>query len=352
MAASLLEMLESLAPGTAFRQALERIIQQGHGALIVLGEGPAVAAVSSGGFQLAITVFTPARLAELAKMDGGIVVSDDGERILAANVHFMPDPHLPTDETGARHRTAERLAAQTGKPVVAVSEDRRIATLFYAAEKTELARPTSVAARVNERLTTLERLRRRLDESGQQLTRAEVADLATYRDVVLTIQRAEVVRRIGAAIERDAASLGEEGSMVMLQAADLVRGVESLRDLVVRDHTRPRRSHAVREAIEALEVIPTEELDDWARVGKAVGFPDLDESADAAGVRLLAGLGRIPEGTQIDLTRRFKGQRRLLQATQEELERTPGIGPARAAALRAHFDRLVDAVAHWTPELG
>lgn len=352
MAASVLEMLESMAPGTAFRQALERIIQQGHGALVVLGDGPAVAAVSSGGFQLGVTVFTPARLAELAKMDGGIVLSDDGERIVAANVHFMPDPHLPTDETGARHRTAERLAAQTGKPVVAVSEDRRVATLFYGNEKTELARPTSVAARVNERLATLERLRRRLDEAEQRLTRAEVAGLATHLEVVLTLQRAEVVRRIGAAIERDAATLGEEGSLVMLQAADLVRGVVSLRDLVIRDHIRPRRSHAAREAIEALELMPTEDLDDWGRVGKSLGFPDLDESAEPAGVRLLAGLGRIPESVQVELSRRFRSQARLLAATQQELERTPGIGRARAAALRAHFDRLADAAAHWSLELG
>ena len=58
---------------------------------------------------------------------------------MAAAVHFVPDGSIPTDETGARHRTAERMAAQTGKPVVAVSEGRRVATLFYGGQKIELA---------------------------------------------------------------------------------------------------------------------------------------------------------------------------------------------------------------------
>ena len=106
---SISETLERLAPGTPMRYALERIIQQGKGGLVVLGQNAQVNAASSGGFQLQDAAFTPARLAELSKMDGGIVVDDSWEVILAANVHFIPDGSSDTDETGARHRTAERL---------------------------------------------------------------------------------------------------------------------------------------------------------------------------------------------------------------------------------------------------
>ncbi|MDP3984657.1 MAG: DNA integrity scanning diadenylate cyclase DisA, partial [Acidimicrobiia bacterium] len=159
---SQLEMLARVAPGTPLRKALERIIQQGSGALLVLGDSPAVSAISSGGFRLEGVIFSAPRLAELAKMDGGIVIDDDWDRIVAANVHFLPDPDIPTDETGSRHRTAERLAVQTGKQVVAISEGRHLATLFHNGEKIELARPTVLAARANQDLQTLERLRRRL----------------------------------------------------------------------------------------------------------------------------------------------------------------------------------------------
>ena len=117
----LLDLLSRLAPGTPIRQGLERIIQQGSGALVVLGAGPGITGISSGGFRLQGVGFSPPRLAELAKMDGGIVVDDEWDRILAANVHFLPDADIPTDETGSRHRTAERVAIQTGKAVVAVS---------------------------------------------------------------------------------------------------------------------------------------------------------------------------------------------------------------------------------------
>ncbi|MCI0425996.1 MAG: diadenylate cyclase, partial [Actinobacteria bacterium] len=162
---SINETLERLAPGTPMRRAFDRIIQQGGGGLIVMGSSEKVSAASSGGFRLGGATFTPARLAELSKMDGGIVLDDSWGTILEANVHFIPDGSIPTDETGARHRTAERLAVETGKPVVAVSEGRRVATLYYEGQKVELAQPTEVAAHVNQDLQSLDRLRHRLDEA-------------------------------------------------------------------------------------------------------------------------------------------------------------------------------------------
>ena len=33
----------------------------------------------------------------------------------------MPDPTIPTNESGTRHRAAERTAIQTGYPVISVS---------------------------------------------------------------------------------------------------------------------------------------------------------------------------------------------------------------------------------------
>ncbi|MGH8942956.1 MAG: diadenylate cyclase, partial [Acidimicrobiia bacterium] len=83
------------------RRALERIIQQGKGGLVVLGDGAQVKEASSGGFRLRGAIFSPARLAELSKMDGGIVLDDSWSNILEAGVHFIPDGAIPTDETGA-----------------------------------------------------------------------------------------------------------------------------------------------------------------------------------------------------------------------------------------------------------
>ncbi len=40
----------------------------------------------------------------------------DGDASCAPAVHLMPDPAIHTDEAGTRHRTAERVAKQTGYP--------------------------------------------------------------------------------------------------------------------------------------------------------------------------------------------------------------------------------------------
>ena len=107
----------------------------------MLGDGAQVNEASSGGFSLKGPY--SARLVSPSSPNGrGIILDDSWSNILEAGVHFIPDGSIPTDETGARHRTAERMAAQTGKPVIAVSEGRKVATLFYGGQKIELASPT------------------------------------------------------------------------------------------------------------------------------------------------------------------------------------------------------------------
>lgn len=348
---SITETLERLAPGTDMRRALERIIQQGKGGLVVLGDGPEVAAASSGGFKLNGATFTPARLAELSKMDGGIVLDDAWATINAANVHFVPDGSIATDETGARHRTAERLAVETGKPVVAVSEGRKIATLFYGGEKIELAQPTEVAAHINQELQSLDRLRSRLDEAEGRLTRLEVAGLANYRGVVTLVQRAELVERLGRQVSSRALTLGDEGRIVTLQLNDLLSGVDHTLRLVLQDYLKPLRKGSVERAIERLNELSGSDLEDPIRVGKELGFPDLDELAVARGHRVLAQVGRLPDTVREEIVKHFGSVSKILNASEERLRSVEGVGDTRAAQLRSFLDRL-EATAHeWEPVL-
>ncbi|HWB89249.1 MAG TPA: DNA integrity scanning diadenylate cyclase DisA [Acidimicrobiia bacterium] len=348
---SIAETLERLAPGTQMRYALERIIQQGKGGLVVLGSNAKVTAVSSGGFKLNGTAFTPARLAELSKMDGGVVLDDTWSDILAANVHFMPDGTIPTDETGARHRTAERLARETGAPVVAVSEGRRVATLFYGEHKVELASPTDVAARVNQELQSLERLRSRLDDSEARLSRLEVTGLVSYRAAVTVVQRAEMVLRLGSVIRDRTRTLGDEGRVATLQLNDLLSGVRATEELVLLDYLKPLRTSAVERAIERLEELSGSELEDPNRVAKELGFSDLDDPADARGNRLLAQMGRLPDGVRDEIVRHFGSITSLLDAADDELTAVEGVGDARAKQLLAYFDRIEAAAHEWEPVL-
>ncbi len=333
------------------RRALERIIQQGKGGLVVLGDGPEVVEASSGGFPLRESSFTPARLAELSKMDGGIVLDDSWGRIVNAAVHFIPDGSIRTDETGARHRTAERMASQTGKAVVAVSEGRKVATLFYQGQKLELASPTEVTAHVNQELQSLDRLRRRLDDAENRLTRLEVSNLATYRPVLTVIQRAELVDRLGDMVAQRASTLGDEGHIVSLQLNDLLSGVDDTRRLVLQDYIRPLRSGAVARTVEHLEALTGTDLEDVTRLGKVLDFPDIDDPVRPRGHRILSRAGRLPEPVRVDLVRHYGSLDRILKATEEDLTTVEGVGDTRANQLRTYFDRLESMADEWEPLL-
>lgn len=346
---SLLDLLARVAPGTPLRKAIERIIQQGSGALLVLGYDPAVEAISSGGFRLEVVTFSAPRLAELAKMDGGIVIDDEWNRILAANVHFLPDSDIPTEETGSRHRTAERLAVQTGKPVVAISEGRHLATLFHDGHKIELGRPNVLAARANQDLQTLERVRRRLDAADERLTNLEVIGLVTYRAVVNVVQQGELVRRIGRQIEHQTVTLGGEARLIRVQLSELMRGVEHLLGATLADYSR-RNPAQEAENLDALAQLDDQDLDDMGMVAKVVGFPDLDDSVQPIGLRVLSKVGRIPESVRDVILVHFPTFEAMLAATPGELERVEGIGGTRANLLRRHFDRLRAAAAAWEPD--
>lgn len=333
------------------RNALERVIQQGKGGLVVLGHNAQVASASSGGFNLNGAHFTSARLAELSKMDGGIVLDDSWGNILWSNVHFIPDGSIPTDETGARHRTAERMAIETGKPVVAVSEGRRVATLFYGDQKIELRSPTEVAAHINQELQSLDRLRGRLDEAVARLTSAEVTGLATYRLAVTVIQRAELVGRLGAIVAGRALTLGEEGSIVTLQLTDLLSGVDEVRRLVLQDYLKPLRSGAVDRALELLESLAGPDIEDASRVAKELKFSDLDDPAEARGHRILSQVGRLPDSVREDIVRYFGSVAKLLRASEDQLIDVEGVGDTRASQLLSFFDRLQTSAQEWEPVL-
>src|SRR6187399_2727324 len=130
-------LLAQIAPGKPIRDGIERILQAGMGGLVVVGDGPAVLNICSGGFLLD-AAYSPQRLSELAKMDGAIILASDASRIARANVHLVPNPNVTTSETGTRHRTAERVARSIPVPVISVSEDMAVLTVYMHDAKHQL----------------------------------------------------------------------------------------------------------------------------------------------------------------------------------------------------------------------
>ncbi len=340
----LLGVLSKVAPGTALREAIDRIIRSGKGAIIILGYSDDVEPLLSGGFKIS-TKFTAQRLSEVAKMDGAIVLNDEIDKILWANVHLVPDPTIATAETGTRHRTAERTARQTGMPVISVSESMRIVSLYVDSQKHVLEEISSVLFRANQALSTLERYRNRLDEVSSALSALEIENVVTLRDVLSVLQRAEMVRRIADEIEAHVAELGTDGRLLQLQLDELMFGVEGERELVVRDYL-PDRRRKVESILEALAAVAPQDLLDVGNLAVALGYGDADEGVDQAvaprGYRLLSRIPRLPDSVIDKLISRFNTLPRLMDATLDELDDVEGIGEARARSIREGLTRLAE----------
>lgn len=340
----LLAVLQKVAPGTSLRAGIDRIMRAGMGAIIVLGDTAEIDDTVSGGFHMA-TRFTSQRLSEVAKMDGAIVVDDAVEKIIYANVHLVPDPSIPTAETGTRHRTAERVARQTGRAVVSVSESMRTVTLYVGDRKHSLEDISAILNRANQALATLERYRSRLDEVSSALSALEIENAVTLRDAVSVLQRAEMVRRISDEIEAYVAELGTDGRLLQLQHDELMSGVEQERSLVVRDYM-PDRRRRVDAVLDALDEIPPSELLDLTVLATALGYSleddGIDQPLQARGYRLLSRIPRLPERTIERLVGKFGSLPRLMEASLPELDAVEGIGRTRARSIQDGLNRLAE----------
>lgn len=341
-----LEILRSLAPGTPLRDGIELVLAQGTGGLIVLGHNSKIESMSTGGFHLDGADFSPARLAELAKMDGAIVTDESAEVIYRANIHLIPDPTIETSETGTRHRTAERVARQTGQTVIVVSEGRSTATVYRGDLKYELRSPTTLLGQANQSLHTLERFRRRLEDTEERLTRVEVDDIATNRDAVLALQRAALVQKIALDLETYAVELGGEGDLIRVQLNDLRSGVTRLANLVHRDYAKTYPPEIERPLANLAEM-PSESLADPQRVATRLNLSPIDAHARPRGYRILERVPRLPDSVKDSLVDHFGGLQKMLQSSVTDLDQVDGVGRARAQQLRAYFDRLLDTAHAW-----
>jgi len=341
----LVEVLRQVAPGTALRPGLERILRANTGALIVLGSPPQVEALFTGGFQIDVP-FTAQRLSELAKMDGALVLDETGGRILWANVHLMPDPAIATVETGTRHRTAERVARQAGVPVISVSHSMRTITLYVEGWRHVLDDVGSVLSRANQAVATLEHYRARFDEASATLDALELHGQAALRDVLALLGRAEVVRRVAGELEHYVAELGSEGRLLGLQLEELSAGVDQEKLLTVRDHLRPRPGWEVADVLAELGRLTPEELSDPTAVAKAIDLTGDPEALDAVqiprGYRLLARVPQLPPSVVDRVVERFGSLKVILAVGPEDLEEVEGVGAGRARLLREGLLRLAD----------
>lgn len=337
--------LAKVAPGTALREGLERIVRAKMGALLVLGDFPAVLNICSGGFLLD-AAYSPQRLSELAKMDGAIILGSDALRIARANVHLVPDPSTPTSETGTRHRTAERVARSIEVPVISVSEEMGVIAVYVGEHRHALQEIGRLLERANQALQTLERYKARLDDVTSALGALEVEDVVTLRDVVAVLQRSEMVRRISDEIDMMIIELGVDARLLRLQLDELFGDTGDDLDLLIRDYAADLEPSTLEHITARLEELDDDVVHD-ARVVAEVLLPtatevDLDVSVQPRGYRLLSRIPRMSEGLVHNVVERFGSLAKVLRATADDLSDVPGLDQSRARVIKDALGRLAE----------
>jgi diadenylate cyclase len=342
-ASSLHDALAKLAPGTPLREGLDRIVRARMGALVVIGDGPDVLNICSGGFLLDAP-FSPQRLSELAKMDGAIIIGPDAERIARANVHLVPDPATPTSETGTRHRTAERVARSIRVPVVSVSEDMRVIAVYVDGIKHVMEEIPRLLNRSNQAMQTLERYKARLDSAAASLSALEIEDTVTVRDVATLLQRSEMVRRIADEIETYTIELGTDARLIRIQLDELMSDADDDPHAVLSDYLSSESGDAIREALDQLAAIDNDELLDLRKVAAVLRRQTTGDRLDAAitprGYRVMHQLPFVPKSIADEIVDQFEDLPHLQRATSRDLVRIAGLDNEMADVVRDGLARL------------
>lgn len=337
------EVLKLIAPGTPIRYGLENILKSKTGALIVIGDNKQVLDLVDGGFSLNID-YTPSRLYELAKMDGAIILSADFKKILYANAQLIPSSSITTTETGTRHRTAERTAKQTGEIVISISQRRNIITVFKGYDRYVLEDTSKVISKANQALQTAEKYKKVFDEKLNLLNEYEFNDIVTLENVIVAIQRAEMVMKVIDEVQKAMDELGEEGRLLEMQLEELVGGLEKEEILIIKDYIAPGKKRTSEKVLKEIKSLSHEDLNNPGVIAKILGYEDFDNYDEVGvytrGYRVLNKIPRMPSNIVDNLVKSFKSFQHILVADIPQLDEVDGIGEVRARTIKQSLRRM------------
>ncbi len=342
---SITEILKLIAPGTPIRDGLENILRAKTGALLLITDNNEILKeVVDGGFTIN-EEYTSAKLYELAKMDGAIVLSGDLKKILYANTQLIPSYTISTLETGTRHRTAERTAKQTGELVISISQRRNIITVFKGNYRYVLENTDVVLNKANQAMQTLEKYKKVFDNKLNILNEYEFNDIVTLDNVIIAIQRAEMVMRIVEEIQGKIDELGSDGRLVRMQLEELIGDLEKEELLIIKDYiSLGKKKKTAEDILNVIADLQYEELNKKMLIAKLLGYENFDNYDEVAvyprGYRILNKIPRMPSNIVENLVESFKSFQHILAADIESLDDVEGIGEIRAKTIKQSLKRM------------
>lgn len=334
-------ILSLVAPGTPLREGLDNILRAQTGGLIVVGFNEQVKSISDGGFTIN-GPYSPASIYELAKMDGAIVLNETGSKIILANTQLVPSYDIESLETGMRHRTAERVAKQTGNLVIAISQRRKVITLYQSNIKYTLNDIGVILTKANQAVQTLEKYKIAFKQRIHSLSLLEFEDSSTLGEVVGILHVLEMIMRIKSEIMGYVSELGIEGRLIRLQLIEILTDIEEESELLVKDYV----SEKIQDPSTVIERLQESSIDGLIEDGvliRMLGYPsniNIDEITLPRGYRILDKIPKLPALVIDNLVNEFKNLKGTYKASLQELDEVEGIGEVRARKIRDGLRRL------------
>jgi len=311
-----LEILKKISPGTSLRDGLNDILRGRMGALIVISNSNS-SNLFEGGFKVNCK-FSPRRLAELAKMDGAIILSEDFKKILFANTLLVPDRTLSTVETGTRHQTAERVAKQIDGLVIAVSERRRVITVYYGNLRYVLQNTEDILRRATETLQILEKQREVFSELLVNLNVLEVTNLVSISDVCTILQRMEMIKKMADIIQGYIVEIGKDGIIVRMRMREVTKGISKKQELIIKDYVQNPAKVKV-----LLENLSFESLLDVENIARLF-FGQLSETKIVPKGHRILGKTNLSDDEINNLINSFKNLEGILNSDEEKIKKVLG----------------------------
>ena len=303
-------ILKLIAPGTQLRSAIEGVQKAKTGGLIVV-YNDFVQNLFEGGFKINAR-FTPQRIIELGKMDGAIIISDDFKKILHANVLLTPDNSISSNETGTRHKAAERTAKQASTMVIAVSQRRDEIALFYNKLKYVIRDTNDIIRRATSILQIVEKHKDIFDRNRMELDKEEFRKVPRVIKALLLIQRGIIILSTSENLKSYILELGVEGTIVKSRLKELLHKVEKEVDEVIKDYSRLGLSKSKK----ILSILTYDELLETDNIKQCLGISE--DSVIPKGHRILEREGICEEDIG-NLIKNFKNLQAILEVDRESL---------------------------------
>lgn len=334
------ELLEKTAPGTKLRDAIDRIVEQGNGGMLVLSSLDTIEELITTGFRIDSEI-TSQRVSELSKMDGAIVIDDNLEGITYANAHLSPDPSIESKETGTRHKAAEQTAKQLKIPVIAISERRNRVTLYFKDQRYILRDISTIMSKVNQALLIMEQYRNNYDDALQELTALELDGNVLPFHVANPLSEIGQMLTLKEEILRMFVELGEEKALPGRQLDNMMVGIERDLKFMIKDFQKePEDNHE--EIRSKIVELCADTPPPTKRIMALLGYEeeDLDEFLTPRGYRVLHQIPRLPHSVIERMIDEFGDLENILKAGKEELQQVRGIAETRSNTIKAGLKRL------------